>query len=77
MTVVNQILTACTPMIRFASLLFGVIAAWKGLCELIPVLGQAVPITVKGGSAQSMAILAGALALVGGALPSAPPGGNR
>lgn len=65
MTVINQILTACTPLIRFVSLLFGVIAAWKGLTELIPVIGQAVPIAVKGGSAQNMAIIAGALALVG------------
>lgn len=65
MNIANQVLTACRPLIGFASVLFGVIAAWKGLTELIPVLGQAVPISVKGGSAQNMAILAGALALVG------------
>jgi hypothetical protein len=65
MTVINQILTACTPLIRFVSLLFGTIAAFKGLTELIPAIGQLLPISVKGGSAQNMAIIAGALALVG------------
>jgi hypothetical protein len=65
MTIVNQILTACTPLIRFVALLFGVIAAFKGLTELVPVIGQALPISVKGGSAQNMAIIAGALSLVG------------
>lgn len=64
MNIVNQILNACRPMIQFTALLFGVIAAWKGLTELVPVLNQIVPISVKGGSAQNMAIIAGALALV-------------
>ena len=66
MQIINQILSACTPLIRFVSLLFGVIAAWKGLTELVPVLNQIVPIAVKGGSAQNMALIAGALALVAG-----------
>lgn len=66
MAIINQILTACRPLVQFVSLLFGVIAAWKGLLELVPVLGQVVPISIRGGNAQSMAIVAGALALVGG-----------
>jgi uncharacterized membrane protein len=66
MSIINQILNACRPLVQFVSLLFGVIAAYKGLLEVVPVLGQIVPITMRGGSAQSMAIVAGALALVAG-----------
>ena len=66
MTIVNQILTACRPLVGFVSLLFGVIAAYKGLLEIVPVLGQIIPIQIRGGNAQTMALIAGALALVGG-----------
>lgn len=56
-------LNAARPLIATAALVFAVLAAWKGLTELVPVLGQIV--TVRG-DAQRYAVLAGALALVGG-----------
>ncbi len=66
MTAVTNILNACRPLISFVAVLYGVIAAWKGLTELVPIIGQVVPISIKGGSAQTMALIAGALALVAG-----------
>ena len=61
----NDFLQACQPLVAFVALLFGVLAAWKGLTEIIPVINQIIPISVnKGGTAQSMATVAGALALV-------------
>lgn len=67
MAAITQILNACRPLISFVAVLYGVIAAWKGLTELVPVIAQVVPISIKGGSAQTMALIAGALALVSGA----------
>lgn len=64
MSIVNQILAACRPLVGFVSILFGVIAAFKGLTELVPVIAQIVPLQIRGGKAESMAIIAGALALV-------------
>lgn len=65
MKAATDFLNALLPMVTFVALLFGVLAAWKGLVEIIPVIGQVVPISVnKGGSAQTMATIAGALALV-------------
>lgn len=63
MTTINQILSACQPFVRLVSLLFGVLAAWLAMVELFPVLAQ---IWRPRGSAQSAAIIAGALALVAG-----------
>jgi hypothetical protein len=63
MSVVTQILSACRPIVGFTALIFGVLAAAKGLTELVPVLGQVLPVR---GDAQRMAILAAALALVSG-----------
>lgn len=60
---VNQILTSLRPFISMVALLFGVIAAWHGLAELIPVIKQ---LWSPRGSAQSMAIIAAALAIVAG-----------
>lgn len=60
----TDILHAFQPLVAFVALLFGVLAAWKGLTEVIPVVNQIVPISVKGGNAQSMATVAGALSLV-------------
>ena len=62
MTILTQILTALRPIVGIASLLFAVLAAWKGLTELVPVLAQIVPVR---GDAMRMAVIAGALALVG------------
>lgn len=63
MTIINQILNACQPFVRVVSLLFGVLAAWLAMVELFPFLAQ---IARPRGSAQSMAIIAAALALVAG-----------
>ena len=65
MKAATDLLEACKPLVAFVSLLFGVLAAWKGLGEVIPVINQIIPVSVnKGGSAQTMATVAGALALV-------------
>lgn len=64
MKTVTDILNAMAPLITFVCMLFGVLAAWKGLIEIVPIIGQVVPVSVRGGSAQSMATVAGALALV-------------
>lgn len=63
MAIINQVLMACQPFVRLVSLLFGVLAAWLAMIELMPFLAQ---IARPRGSAQSMAIIAGALALVAG-----------
>ncbi len=61
----NDILQSFQPLVAFVALLFGVLAAWKGLTEVIPVINQIIPVSInKGGNAQSMATVAGALALV-------------
>lgn len=70
----TDILQAFQPLVAFVALLFGVLAAWKGLTEIIPVINQIVPLSVnKGGNAQSMATVAGALALVVLALGKGKP----
>ncbi len=56
----TQILNALRPLVAFVALLFAVMAAWKGLTEVLPVLAQ---IFSPRGDAQRMAIIAGALAL--------------
>lgn len=60
---INQALNSCVPFIRLVALLFGVIAAWHALGELLPVIKQ---VFSPRGSAQSMAIVAAALAIVAG-----------
>ena len=64
MNQINSILSQLKPFVAMVALLFGVLAAAKGLSELIPALQQVFPIR---GDAQRMAILAAALALVSGA----------
>lgn len=66
MQIVTQILTACRPLVGFTALLFAILASLKGLAEIVPVLNQLLPIAIKG-DAQRLAVIAGALALVGGA----------
>lgn len=63
MAIINQILTACQPFVRLVALLFGVLAAWLAVVEILPVLGQ---VFRPKGSAQSHAIVAACLALVAG-----------
>ena len=60
---VTAILNQLTPFIRFVALLFGLLAAWHALGELLPIIKQ---VFAPKGSAQSMAIVAAALAIVAG-----------
>lgn len=64
MSTINSVLGRLRPFVAMVALLFGVIAAYKGLAEIIPILNQ---IWSPRGDAQRMAILAAALALVSGA----------
>ena len=63
MTQINSILAQCKPFVAMVALLFGVVAAWHGLAELLPVIKQ---VWSPRGSAQSMAIVGAALAIIGG-----------
>jgi len=63
MTQINNILTQLRPFISMVALLFGIIAAWHGLAELLPVIKQ---VWSPRGSAQSMAIVGAALAIIAG-----------
>ncbi len=60
---VNSILAQLRPFVGMVALLFGIIAAWHGLAELLPVIKQ---IWSPRGSAQSMAIVGAALAIISG-----------
>jgi hypothetical protein len=60
---INQILGQLRPFITMIAMVFGVIAAWHGLAELMPVAKQ---IWSPRGSAQSMAIVGAALAIIAG-----------
>ncbi len=59
----TDILKSLQPFVLFVALLFGVIAAWHGLSELVPVLRQ---VWAPKGSAQSMALIGAALAIIAG-----------
>lgn len=59
----NSILNQLRPFIVVVALLFGLIAAWQALSDLLPFLRQ---VWAPRGSAQSNAIVAAALAIVGG-----------
>ena len=63
MTQINSILAQCKPFVAMVALLFGVVAAWHGLAELLPVIKS---IWSPRGSAQSMAIVGAALAIIAG-----------
>lgn len=63
MNQINSLLNQSTPFIRMVALLFGVIAAWHGLGELFPFVKS---IWSPRGSAQSMALIGAALAIVAG-----------
>ncbi len=63
MGTVNQILGQLRPFVAMVALLFGIIAAWHGLAELLPVIKQ---LWSPRGSAQSMAIVGAALAIIAG-----------
>lgn len=63
MSTLNGVLAQLRPFIQFVALLFGVIAAWHGLAELLPVIKQ---VWAPRGSAQSMAIVGAALAIIAG-----------
>ena len=63
MQIINNVLGQLRPFISMVALLFGAIAAWHGLSELIPVLKQ---VWSPRGSAQTMALIGAALAIIGG-----------
>ena len=63
MAVINQILGACRPFVAMVALLFGVIAAWLAVLEILPFLAQ---VWRPKGDMQRYALVAGALALVAG-----------
>lgn len=60
---INGVLGQLRPFVAMVALIFGVIAAWHGLAELLPVIKQ---IWSPRGSAQSMAIVGAALAIIAG-----------
>lgn len=60
---ITSILSQTRPFISVVALLFGFIAAWHGLAELVPVIKQ---VWSPKGSAQSMAIVGAALAIIAG-----------
>ena len=62
----NQIKSALDqtrPFISLVAILFAFLAAWKGLTELLPVLGQ---VWAPRGDTQHLAVIAAALALASG-----------
>lgn len=63
MSQINSILGQLRPFVAMVALLFGVVAAWHGLGELLPVIKQ---VWSPRGSAQSMAIVGAALAIIAG-----------
>ena len=63
MTQINSVLAQLKPFVAMVALLFGVVAAWHGLAELLPVIKQ---VCSPRGSAQSMAIVGAALAIIAG-----------
>jgi hypothetical protein len=63
MSQINNILAQLKPFVSMVALLFGVVAAWHGLAELLPVIKQ---VWSPRGSAQSMAIVGAALAIIAG-----------
>jgi len=64
-TIINNALVQCKPFISMVALVFGVIAAWHGLGEMIPVVKQ---IWSPRGTAQSMALVGAALAIIAGSV---------
>lgn len=54
------LLNAFRPLVGFVALLFAVLAAWSGICEVIPTLKAFM---APKGDPQRLAIIAGALAL--------------
>lgn len=61
--IINNALAQCRPFVAMVALIFGIIAAWHGLAELIPIIKS---IWSPRGSAQSMAIVGACLALIAG-----------
>ena len=63
MSTINGVLGQLRPFVAMVALLFGVIAAWHGLAELLPVIKQ---VWSPRGTAQSMALVGAALAIIAG-----------
>ena len=62
---INNFLIQLKPFISMVALVFGIIAAWHGLGEMIPVVKQ---IWSPRGTAQSMALVGAALAIIAGSV---------
>lgn len=60
------LLNALRPMVGFVALLFAILAAWGGLCDVFPALKA---FASPKGDPQRMALIAGALALASGHVP--------
>lgn len=58
---ITAAIESALPFVWFVAALFGVIAAWHGLAELFPFLRN---VWAPRGSAQSMAIVGGCLAVI-------------
>ena len=63
MSHINSILGQLRPFVAMVALLFGVLAAWLAMVELLPVLGQ---VFRPKGTAQGMAVVGAALAIIAG-----------
>lgn len=63
MQVINTALQAARPIVGAVALLFGILAAWLAVVELMPVLSQ---VWRPRGTAQSHAIVGACLAIVAG-----------
>lgn len=58
---ITSALDGLTPFVRLVALVFGVLAAWHGVCELAPILKG---VWAPRGSAQSMALVGAGLAII-------------
>ena len=63
MTTINGVLAQLRPFVSMVAMLFGVIAAWLAVLELLPILAQ---VWRPKGDMQKYALVAAALSLVAG-----------
>lgn len=61
MAKITAAIESALPFVWLVAALFGVIAAWHGLAELLPIIKN---IWAPRGTAQSMAIIGGCLAVI-------------
>lgn len=63
MSLINNVLNQCKPFLYMVAMLFGIIAAWGALSDLLPVLKQ---VWVPRLPYQPSAIVGAALAIIAG-----------